>query len=390
MSTGTKRFFRDQTYHHQVLRAMHHGAGISEVLAAMAAVRAGDADGWFNAWMALGDRNRARAQQFRDRTSRGEALLRAHIAYLRAEFFLRSDDPRRSDAYAKNRSAFYEGLETLEIEHQRTSLPEANLLYFPGARDTLIVFCGGSDSTLEELYFFLVPAARARGYPVLCFEGPGQGALLREGGITMTHEWERPTSEVLDSFLAGHERPRKIVLVGLSLGGYLAARAAAYEPRIDGVVCYDVFFDGAAIAREIVPGVARLLRKLGLEPLVDVLAPIRARFDPSAAFGLRIGGWIFGCTRPFEIAAALSRYTLAPVAHLIQQDVLAFAGEHDQFVPVGQIDQLRAALVSARSVTTHVYDRTSGGSEHSQLGAAALWQADLFDWLEARFALPAQ
>lgn len=35
----------------------------------------------------------------------------------------------------------------------------------------------------------------------------------------------------------------KIALVGLSFGGYLAARAAAYEPRLAAVICIDSVYD---------------------------------------------------------------------------------------------------------------------------------------------------
>ena len=43
-------------------------------------------------------------------------------------------------------------------------------------------------------------------------------------------------------------------------------------------------------------------------------------------------------------------------------------------------------MVSVRcSITTKVYDRASGGQEHSQLGAPTLWQADFFDWIEEKF-----
>src|SRR5579864_3530139 len=67
--------------------------------------------------------------------------------------------------------------------------------------------------------------------------------------ITFTHEWEKPTGAVIDEFLANHTRPRKMVLVGMSMGGYLAPRAAAFNERFDGVVAYDVCFDLGATSR---------------------------------------------------------------------------------------------------------------------------------------------
>lgn len=393
---GFGRFYVDQTYHHQVLRALNHalvgGGDVSEVLEATRGVRAGDAWGWYRAWSALGDRSLARARSLRDRTSRGYALLRAHTYYLRATFFLPAAAPARRAASERDRAAFYEGLDALGVGYERFAVPygahHLNAVLYPARaapRSTLLVFCGGSDTTVEELYFFLVPAALARGYSVLTFEGPGQGSVLRDQGLTMTPAWERPTGAVLDAYLAGHTRPDKVVMIGLSLGGYLAARAAAFEARIDGVVSYDVFFDGREVGRRVFPPPARLAIDAGLGRVVDALAPLAARFDPAIASGLVIGGTLLGQRTATGTADALARYRLDEVAPRIRQDVLAFAGDDDQFVPASQLARYRAALRNARSVTTHRYDRASGGAEHSQLGAATLWQADLFEWLLRRF-----
>jgi hypothetical protein len=43
------------------------------------------------------------------------------------------------------------------------------------------------------------------------------------------------------------------------------------------------------------------------------------------------------------------------------------------------------AGTSARSVTTKIYDRESGGAEHCQMGAPTLWHADLFGRLSEKF-----
>lgn len=394
--TGLGRLYVEQTYHHQVLRALNHtparGADISEVLHATDDVRAGDAQGWYAAWTALGDRNRARAATTRDRQSRGEALLRAHTYYLRGEFFLQPNDPQRPASFARNRRAFYEGLDTLGVAYERIRVPfeghHLNAIYYPAPatpRAPLLVFCGGSDTTVEELYFFLVAAARDRGYSVLTFEGPGQGAVLREQRLTMRADWEKPTAAVLDTYLATHTRPQKIVMIGLSLGGYLAARAAAFDRRIDGVVAYDVFYDGRAVAQRGLPPIARGLRAIGFDGVVDAFGPVLARVDPATDAKLIVSGWMLGETDVTKIADALAEFQLASVAPRITQDVLLFAGEDDQFVPLEQVAQLQRALVHARSVVTKVYDPESGGAEHSQLGATTLWQADLFDWLDAKF-----
>jgi pimeloyl-ACP methyl ester carboxylesterase len=393
---GTGRFFKNQTYHHAVLRALNqvatHGADISEVLQATTRMRAGDEQNWYAEWTALGDRNMARARSIRNQQSRGEALLRAHTYYARAAFYLPWDDPKRPASYDLNRKVFYEGLDTLGVAYEKIDVPYgANTLkavYYPAPKPVngpLIVFHGGYDTIVEELYFFLAAAACARGYSVLTFDGPGQGAPLREQGLQFTHEWEKPTSAVLDAYLAAHERPEKIVLIGLSMGGYLAPRAAAFEPRIDGVVSYDIGYDIHAAFMSGVPAILARLRRIGLGKLVDKLAAFAARSNPNLKWALSNGRWTLGASGLGELLDAVGPYTLEGVARRIRQDVLILAGAEDQFIPLGQVAQFQRALVNARSVTTKVYDRASGGHEHSQLGAPTLWQADFFDWIEEKF-----
>ncbi len=393
---GTGRFFENQTYHHAVLRALNqvatHGADISEILQATTRMRAGDEQNWYAEWTALGDRNVARARSARNPQSRGEALLRAHTYYARAAFYLPWNDPKRPASYDLNRKVFYEGLDTLGVAYEKIAVPygknQLSAVYYPAPQPVngpLIVFCGGYDTIVEELYFFLAAAATARGYSVLTFDGPGQGAPLREQGLQFTPEWEKPTSAVLDAFLATHSRPAKMVMIGLSMGGYLAPRAAAFEPRIDGVVSYDIGYDIHAAFEAGVPRSLKFLQRIGFDKLVDRLAVIAARFIPNLKWALSNSRWTLGARGLQEMLDAVAPYTLAGVADRIRQDVLILAGAEDQFIPLNQVEKYQKSLVNARSVTTKIYDRASGGHEHSQLGAPTLWQADFFDWIEEKF-----
>jgi hypothetical protein len=57
---GRPQMFRDQTYHFESLRVLNDiaavGGDVSEAAQAVAGIKAGDAEGWFNAWKAAGDR----------------------------------------------------------------------------------------------------------------------------------------------------------------------------------------------------------------------------------------------------------------------------------------------------------------------------------------------
>jgi alpha-beta hydrolase superfamily lysophospholipase len=391
------RFFADRTYHFQTLRALSDiasgGADTSEVLETIKHIKAGNSDSWYAAWERTGDRLLELASHTRDRISRGRTLLRAHNYYRTAEFLLAPTDPRRAVSWKKNIRAFYDGLDTLQVEYERIRVPfgehHLNALYFPGPTGSekrpLIVICGGFDSTLEELYFVIVPAALERGYSVLAYEGPGQGSILRDQNLPFTHEWEKPTAAVLDEYLRTHRRHERMVLIGMSMGGYLAPRAAAFDDRFDGVVAYDVFFDFGAISSRSAPRILFWLNRRGLRPLATRLVKVKAALSPYLRWAINNSMWVMGTHDPLETISTLAVYTLEGVAQRIKADVLILAGTEDHFVPFEQIRQFEQGLTQARSIVTVVYDRESGGAEHCQLGAATLWHATLFDWLAKKF-----
>jgi pimeloyl-ACP methyl ester carboxylesterase len=394
---GSSRFFSSDTYNFETVRVLNDiaavGGDVGEVLATAEQIHDGDAESWYAAWTATADRIVALANQTQDRRAKGADLLRAQNYYRSAEFFLAPGDPRRREIFHQGVKVFYQGLDLLQVSYQRIEVPygahHLNATYYPGPPGTerrpLLVVVGGYDSTLEELYFSVAAAAHERGYPVLTYEGPGQGAVLRDQGLTMTPDWEKPNGAVLDQFLATHPQPSHIVLLGESLGGYLAPRAAAFDRRIDGVVAYDVFFDGYAIATRHVAPIAFWLRAHGFDDVLAFLSKRAANADPGTNWAQQNGEWVFGMSGPFQVIDNFRGYRLAPVADQITQDVLLLAGTEDHFVPIDQLEETRASLTHARSVTSRSFDRASGGSMHCQLGAPSLFYATLFDWLSAKY-----
>jgi alpha-beta hydrolase superfamily lysophospholipase len=266
------------------------------------------------------------AQRTTDPISKGRALLRAHNYYRSSDFFLLPDDRRRQGAWTKNVDAFYQ------------------------EDKPLILAVTGYDGTRQEMYFSIVAAAHDRGYGVLVFDGPGQGSALRDRGLTMTPEWEKPTSAVLDTFLASHHKPVSIVYLRESLGGYLAPRAAAFDPRIDGVVSQDVFFDGGEAADKATKPLVKWL--IDNKPYGILNFLVSLQHDPGAKWNRENGMWVFGVKHPWDVSTAFRRYTLAPVASRITGDVLILVGERDHFVTPDQGEKYKQSLTHARSVTT--------------------------------------
>jgi pimeloyl-ACP methyl ester carboxylesterase len=90
-----------------------------------------------------------------------------------------------------------------------------------------VLLFGGFDSLIEE-FFGVWQVLAAAGFDVVAFDGPGQGGARCLYGQVFDHDWERPVRAILDHLgLEG-----EVSLVGLSMGGYWALRAAALEPRV--------------------------------------------------------------------------------------------------------------------------------------------------------------
>ena len=82
-----------------------------------------------------------------------------------------------------------------------------------------------------------------RGYNCLAFEGPGQGGVIREQKIPFRFDWEKVVTPVIDFLLENNEeycfKKDSIALMGISLGGYLDARAAAFVHCLSACILYN-------------------------------------------------------------------------------------------------------------------------------------------------------
>lgn len=202
-----KLFFHDESFSYELLRTVGYsaygGADIGECLETASRIPEGDFVGWNRAWRQTADRVAAigeRAFKQGHQVSARDAFLRAANYYRTGEFFLHGlDDAVALESSRLGRAHFEQAIalmthrsSKLTIRYERTTLP--GYLYQPagdsGSRPTLLV-CTGFDGTQEELYMNVAMAAMERGYNVLTFEGPGQGAVIREQGLYFRHDWEK-------------------------------------------------------------------------------------------------------------------------------------------------------------------------------------------------------
>ncbi|WP_327071393.1 alpha/beta hydrolase family protein [Kitasatospora sp. NBC_01302] len=394
--------FEDESFSFEALRAAGFandgGADLGEVVTAARNIPEGDEEAWLREWRSTAERVHAignRALATGHRVSAREALLRASNYYRTAEFYRRddpADDPEvkllsglSRETFATAASLMDTPVEAVRIPYEDTSLPGYLFLVDDsGTPRPTVVFTSGFDSTLEEAYFVIGAAALRRGYNVLAYDGPGQGAALREQGMVFRPDWEAVVTPVVDYALTRPEiAPDRLVLLGYSLGGYLVARAAAHDHRLAALVLDDGLYSfGQAHTRFMPPFLWDWVQS-GCDDLANPVLNLLMRTSTQLRWALRNGVWTFGATSPADYVRRTTDYTLDGVAHLIDCPTLVLDAENDQFFH-GQPQEVQAALTCPHTLIT--LPEAEGAGEHCHMGAMARFQQLTFDWLDTTLA----
>ncbi|MBP9559702.1 MAG: alpha/beta hydrolase [Synergistaceae bacterium] len=400
--------FKDESLVFELIRVMaktvEHGADIGESLAAAVRIKQKEGDrqqlldAWYHEWKALAERIEKTAEECLSKghkVSAGEAYLRASEYYRSADFYLhdRPDDPAVLYLWNKMEYCFEEArklthpfLEAVRIPYEGTVLPG----YFCPAvskrgRAPTIIMHQGFDGTIQELYLGYCKDAARRGYNCLMFEGPGQGSVIRKQGLPFRHDWEKAVTPVVDYLLKREDvDPKRIALYGMSMGGYLAPRAAAYEHRIAALIANSGIFDNWANTYERL-GMKRdeLIRYVQDKPdEVNAKSWQVAETDITTFWGLTNGLWTFGAKTPAELHLKQSRYTLAECAHLISCHTLIVDSDAEQFFG-GQPRKLYDVLTCPKSYL--VFKSGEGSELHCQAGGNLMGNQRIYDWLDEVF-----
>ena len=239
------------------------GLSVGEAFYIVKQIKDGDADSWTLAFEHQGGLLNAQADTWSARKLRlaaGEARLKAFACYRLAWQFVVPGE-HFAALFRTSQKLFDEAMTELGIPAVRFSVPYAGGElpgHFYQATDpsapTMLVI-GGADTCHEDRFLSQGHYYFKRGYSVALVDLPGQG-LVQQQGLHWEPETERPVGAVIDELIArfGVE-PRKLTLLGMSLGGYFACRAAAHELRLGAVIAtpalprpYEVFTTAGASA----------------------------------------------------------------------------------------------------------------------------------------------
>jgi hypothetical protein len=389
---------KDELLDAQLLRTVgsspYGGADIGECLAAAALVEGTDLTSWHDAWVSTADTVAALAAS---ELAAGRVET-ARAAFFRASSYFRTGgvmlmaapvDPRLVATNARQTEVFRQGAtllahppEILDIPYDTTTLPG---YFFPvdadGRPRPTVILLGGYDGTAEELYFFNGVAALARGYNVLAFDGPGQGAALLQQGLVLRPDFENVLSPVLDYVGSrGDVDPGRVGLIGLSLGAHLAPRAVSVEHRIAACVAdcgsFDLFASGLErIPKRLASGLVggHRLSTTVLRRILRVLAT-----KPTAGWALRRGQLVHGTADPLDYLLALRDYSLVGRAEWISCPTFVCNAEGDDIS--SSAPRLFDALMVEKEFVA--FGAAEGAGDHCEVGARLLYHARSFGWLD--------
>jgi 2,6-dihydroxypseudooxynicotine hydrolase len=286
------------------------------------------------------------------RLTAGEHLVRAAIYYHFAKFVFVQDLKQMRAAHMKAVGCYNDALPLMRPPGEYVEIPfeGKKLKGVLRGKGPVVVMAPGLDSTKEEIHAYEEPFL-ARGMAVLAIDGPGQGEA--EYDIPICGDYERAGSAVVDWIEKRNDLDReRIAIWGVSLGGYYAPRAAAYEKRFKACIALSGPFDWALIWD-------------ALPDLTRETFQVRSHSKtPEAA------------------KASAAKLTLREAAKNITCPLFIVAGRQDRLVPASHAEML--AKAAAGPVELLMVE--DGG--HNANNRPYRYRSRSADWLAGQFGLP--
>jgi dipeptidyl aminopeptidase/acylaminoacyl peptidase len=374
-------YFPNYIWNLSLAIALESGGKIGEIVDMCAPIRKAAANGadagtpaFMREWAKMADKlaglaaeDEARGRLF----SAGEKLRRASLYYTTAERMQGHGHPGRRETYAKALDAFAKGLRYTREPVERVTIPyggkELAALYTraPGeGAKPVVVYCNGLDSTKELLWFSWLPIALAkRGISSLCVDQPGTGEALRLHDLPATPESERWASAWVDWLETQPDvDPKRLGMTGISLGGYYAPRAVAFEPRFTAGAVWGANHDWAEVQQ-------RRLKREGENPVPHYWNHVM---------------WVFGAADMDDFHAKSKGMTLEGVMERITVPFLVTHGEADRQIALDYAHRSFDQLTGTADKELKVFTAREGGVEHVGADNMSFGRDYIADWFADR------
>lgn len=373
------KYFDEYSWNLALSMALDMGANMDEVDRACAVLRdqgiaqgVDPAEAFFDAWMLqarkLATAAAADANVGRSLTA-SEKYRRSTIMAMTAERMPMHTLARRQEAYDELLECFdrYVTLgqvncERVEVPYQGAVLPALFVRAEHAEVAPAVVHFNGLDGIKEFLFLSGFPTALARrGISTLLVDNPGVGESLRKHGLRNTPQAEIPAGACVD-YLEGRKDvdPNRIGMVALSMGGYHAPRATAFEARFKCCVAWGANYNFGARFRKRVEGTGTQ------KSVPHVLEHVK---------------WVLGAESIEECVRIAAGFTLEGILDRIRVPILITHGEDDRQVPVADAHATYAGCVNSPRRELRVFTAEEGGEQHCSIGNMSLATDYMADWL---------
>jgi pimeloyl-ACP methyl ester carboxylesterase len=355
--------------------AANMGGEISEIdetcrpLKALAAEGESHAQEWFEGWKAMADRLERLAaddEAAGHLASASRKRMRAATYLLIGERQILDKSEETMGAYKRGVELFQQaadgfglGVERVEVPFGDSSMPA---LFRPAAGDqpapTLIHF-SGLDVNKEIIFLQGAKDLADYGISVLVCDHPGVGESLRFRDLHATYQSEIPASACVD-YLEGRDDvdSQRIGLMALSLGGYYAPRAAAFEERLRCCILWGAIWS--------MPELMDFVRN---QPGSEESVPLEEQFR-----------WVMGLDSIEETVEELQKWELAEVMDRIRVPILTLHGANDRQSPLTFAERTHEAAVNSPRRELKVLQLDEGGAEHCQADNTTMGTDYMFAW----------
>ncbi len=378
--------------------ASYYGGGDpGKLLAIVSHIKAGDFESAYQAYHDAGVEARTLAEQAaakRHSVSAREAYLWAAGHFSAALRFLDgTKDPDRmlpcwreyNDCWSAACALFNPPVERIEIPYENTALTGWFLRVDSSRRRRpLVILNTGADGLEKSMYVLGGAGALARGYNCLILNGPGQGDSLWVRKLYFRPDWEKVIMPVVDAVRRHREvDPKRIVLLGVSQGGYWVPRALAFEHRIAAGVADPGVWDVSDPWLRNLPKFVREILDAGKKANFDQMIQVGTASNARAKAMLRFRMRPLGMASYYDAFHAVREYNLADVAARIKCPMLITDPEGEQFFP-GQARKLYDALQCPKQIVS--FTREQGAAEHCEVAAPGYRDFQIYNWLDETLA----
>lgn len=388
----------DPSFHFELLRVLAAarglGADIGEVLNVCEKIVPGDFESWYSEFRDLGDWVESTIDEDRDdKASLRDAYWRASRYHFASGFFFQkeSEDNRAATIFEKWRVLFRKGTRHMEIPPEYLTLQgdgfQVPAILFRCAADDkprpVLIIGNGLDGSMEEMFHMNGIQALERGYHVVLYEGPGQPSVRRAQNVGFIHDWERVVAPIVDHLESlPFVQSNQIALFGNSLGGYLAARAAAYEQRLAAVILVDGLYDMGDVVDSLYGSEIIKLYQDGDEEGFNNAAIALTKKSTKLRFLINQISWAF-MLDPYRALQSCKKMSLKGIEDKIKCAVFIAGADNDIFDKIDQPGVVKTALAHLGDrVVLKRFTAQEAADAHCHVGATAFSNQVILGWLE--------